>query len=247
MAVRSGAQYKAALDDGRAVWLGDKQVNVVTEPAFAGSINGVAGYFDWQLEHSSDCVVEGEAGPMAASLIVPRSKEDLDRRHRCFDRIARYSSGMMGRTPDYVNATLAGFVARSDVFERSEDRHSAERLKAFHREVVDGDLAMTHTIVQPAIDKSAGDVGGMNADLALRVVGRNKRGVIVRGAKILATLGPFSDELFVYPGGVQLPEGARDYALMFSIPLSTKGVIQICRDHYDDGRSISDAPFSSRF
>jgi aromatic ring hydroxylase len=56
--------------------------------------------------------------------------------------------------------------------------------------VIEGDLSMTHTIVHANIDKSVGDLAGMNTDLTLRVVGRNENGIIVRGGKVLATLGP---------------------------------------------------------
>jgi hypothetical protein len=52
---------------------------------------------------------------MSASLLVPKSREDLAIHRRCFERLARNSVGMMGRTPDYVNVTLAGYVGRSDV------------------------------------------------------------------------------------------------------------------------------------
>jgi hypothetical protein len=36
--------------------LGGKRWRSV-EPAFAGSLAGMAGYFDWQLAHADDCLV----------------------------------------------------------------------------------------------------------------------------------------------------------------------------------------------
>lgn len=249
MSVRNAAQYREGLKDGRTVWYGDKVLAVTDVPQLQGSITGMAGYFDWQLAHSADCVATqpetGEAMP--ASLIVPRSMNDLEARHRCYEQIARYSCGTLGRTPDYLNGTLAGFVARADVFRNSEDPASADRLINFYNEVVAGDLAMTHTIIHPTIDRAVGGVQGMNKDLALRVVRRTPTSIIVSGAKVLATYGPFADEMFVYPGGEPLPPDAKDYALMFSVPTNTKGLIQVCRDHYGTTQSREDAPFSSRF
>lgn len=176
----------------------------------AGSLRGMAGYFDWRNRYSDDCLVPDPVtgAPMNASLIKPRSAGDLAQRHRCFDRLARYSFGMLGRTPDYVNVTLAGFAARADMFTKGSDRTTAERLARFHREVIERDLWLTHTIIQPAIDKGANDLQGINANLAARIVRRTGNGVIVRGAKVLATLGPFADELFVYPAA-PLPPRAR--------------------------------------
>ncbi len=249
MTARTGAQYKAGLSDNRTVWLGGKQVDILKEPAFAGSIEGMAGYFDWQNRFADECLTQDPVSgkPMNASLIVPKTAEDLATRHRCFERLSRYSYGMLGRTPDYVNVTLAGFVARSDVFEREGNKTGAERLKRFYREVVEGDLSMTHTIIQPAIDRGIGEVSGLNAELAARVVKRTETGVIVRGAKVLATLGPFADELFVYPAGPLPPGTPPEYAICFSIPMNTKGLITLCRDHTGLTGSRLDHPFSSRF
>ena len=249
MTARTGDQYRQGLKDGRTVWLGKEKIDIATHPATAGSVSGMAGYFDWQHRYAEDCLTtDPDTGaPMNASLIVPRTAEDLARRHRCFDRLAQYSYGMLGRTPDYVNVTLAGFVARTDIFSRDGNRTAADRLHRFYREVVEGDLSMTHTIIQPAIDKGLGELEGSNGELAARIVGRNKNGVIVRGAKVLATLGPFADELFVYPAAPLPPGSSPDYALCFSIPLDTKGLITLCRDHYGTGASLKDQPFSSRF
>lgn len=249
MAARNGQQYIEALRDDRQVWLGNENVRDVTaHPALAGSVQGMAGYFDWQHRYAEDCLVPDPQSNdvMNASLIVPRNAEDLEKRQRAFDRFARYSCGMLGRTPDYVNVTLAGFVARQDIFDSGKNTHY-DRLKSFYREVVEGDLSMTHTIIQPAIDKSIGDLAGVNGQLAARAVRRTENGVIVRGAKILATLGPFANELFVYPSAPLAPGSGPEYAMMFSIPINTKGVIQVCRDHYGTVRSVEDNPFSARF
>jgi aromatic ring hydroxylase len=249
MSARHGSEYIEGLKDNRQVWLGAERVKDVTDhPQLSGSVSGMAGYFDWQHRFADDCLVSDtvSGAPMNASLIIPRNHEDLERRQRAFDRFARYSCGMLGRTPDYVNVTLAGFAARSDIFAMGPGGHH-DRLMNFYREVVEKDLSMTHTIIQPAIDKSIGELAGLNGELAARVVRRTESGVVIRGAKILATLGPFADELFVYPAGPLPPGSSADYALMFSIPVNTKGVIQVCRDHYGTDRSIADNPFSSRF
>jgi aromatic ring hydroxylase len=247
MTARTGDEYLAGLRDGRVVYLGDRRVDVTAEPRFSGSLGGMAGYFDWQHRHAADCLVEDPVSgePMSASLITPRNASDLDARHRCFRRLAEYSRGMLGRTPDYCNVSLSGQVARADVWEKGEARFHAN-LKAFHRAVIDGDLSLTHTLVNPSIDRSAGDLAGINADLALRVVRRSSRGLTVRGGKLLATLGPFADEIFVYPSA-PLPRGKEEFALSFAIPVGTKGVIQLARDHYGVELPVGDHPFSARF
>lgn len=247
--VRNSKEFIQGLDDDRMVYLNDKTVSVVNEPAFAGSVKGMAEYFDWQTRYADDCLAENpDAGCVAnASLIVPRSREDIALRSRAFDRFARYSYGMLGRTPDYVNTTLAGFVARNDTFVDNGNKRFAENIINFHKEVAQKDLSLTHAIVNATIDKQFNDVSGINADLSPRVVRRTKDSIIVRGSKILATLAPFSDECFVYPAAPLPADAPKEYAIAFSIPMNTKGLITLCRDHTGINGSMADYPFSSRF
>jgi aromatic ring hydroxylase len=55
-------------------------------------------------------------------------------------------------------------------------------------------------------------------------VGESRSGIVVRGARILATLAPFADEIAVYPAH-PLPAGAEAYALAFSIPVDAPGLV----------------------
>jgi aromatic ring hydroxylase len=58
MTARTGKQYMEGLKDDRRVWLGDTQVDVWMHPDFAGSLEGMAGYFDWQNRYPDECLVE---------------------------------------------------------------------------------------------------------------------------------------------------------------------------------------------
>ena len=254
MAARTGDEYVDGLRaDGREVWLGAERVHDVTgHPAFTGSVRGMAGFFDWQHRHAEDCIIAGsEAHPGAGSgtgisHLIPRGPEDLDRRHRGLEKLARYSAGMLGRTPDYVSLTFAGFAGQPGVWSANGNARGAEDLIAFQRHAAERDLALAHTIIHPVVDGRIGPYEGVNREVALRKVGETDGGIIVRGARILATLGPFADELAVYPGQ-PIPKDAPDVALAFSIPLATPGLKIICRDHYGLDADPFDKPFSSRF
>jgi aromatic ring hydroxylase len=52
--------------------------------------------------------------------------------------------------------------------------------------------------------------------VTLHKVGETATGIVVRGARILATLAPFADEIAVYPG-LPIPAEATAYALAFAI------------------------------
>ena len=84
--------------------------------------------------------------------------------------------------------------------------------------------------------------------MALQVVNETDAGIVVNGARLLATLGPHADEIEVFPSTVlkAAPENL-PFAFAFAMPVSTPGLRMICRDTYDHGKSNFDAPLASRF
>jgi 4-hydroxyphenylacetate 3-monooxygenase len=73
-------------------------------------------------------------------------------------------------------------------------------------------------------------------------------GIVVRGARILATLGPLSDEIAVYSPRVgRHTETHSPFALNFAIPCATPGLKFLCRESFDLGRSHFEHPLGSRF
>ncbi|MDE0063365.1 MAG: 4-hydroxyphenylacetate 3-hydroxylase [Gammaproteobacteria bacterium] len=247
MSARTGIQYLRGLRDYRSVWVNGEAVRDVTaHELFKGSLAGMAGYFDWQNEHAGSCLMEHEGGVASVSHLIPKSREDLARRHACLRTLARYSVGMLGRTPDYLNVTFAGFAGQPSIWRQAGNGEGYENLCAFQKEAAARDLALTHTIIHPVVDKRYRDYEGVNRQLALRKVDETADFVVVSGARILATLGPFADELAVYPAH-PIPEDQPDIAIAFAVPLSSPGLKVLCRDHYGLNRNVFDHPFSSRF
>src|SRR5918996_133940 len=106
MSARTGAQFLAGLRDGREGWLdGERVKGVSAHPAPASAARSVAGLFDLQLEQAVRCLVPNPdgSGPMNVSHIIPRSYDDLMRRHAGIEAVAERTIGLMGRSPDYVN------------------------------------------------------------------------------------------------------------------------------------------------
>src|ERR1700678_1292231 len=114
MPARTGEQFLRGLKDGRQVWIGgDRLGDVASHPAFKGAARALAGVYDLQHEHAPDCLMPDPETrePINVSHMIPRSKADLLRRHAGLERTAEYTVGIMGRTPDYMNVTYAGFAA----------------------------------------------------------------------------------------------------------------------------------------
>ena len=249
MPARTGKEFLAGLRSSREIWVdGERVTDVVTHPALAGAAATLAEVYDRQHEAADICLMpDPETGePINVSHMIPRSPADLERRHRGLQHIAEYTVGLMGRTPDYMNVTYAGFAGRADEWSINGNEAGAARLVEYQKFIARKDISLTHTIVQPTIDKSWGDAPVASNDVALRKVADTEHGIVVRGARILATLAPFADELAVYPA-VPLPEGADAYALAFCIPMGTPGLKFLCRDSCSTNRSRFDHPLSSRF
>jgi 4-hydroxyphenylacetate 3-monooxygenase len=249
MGARTGKEFLAGLKRPREIWVGTDKVTDVTEhPALAGAARTMAEVFDLQHAAADDCLIpDPESGePINASHMIPHSRADLERRHRCLQRIAEHTVGLMGRTPDYMNVTFAGFAGRADEWAISNNDAGAANLVAYQKYLRRKDIALTHTIVHPTIDKSQGDAPAPGNDVALHKVADSAHGIVVRGARILATLAPFADEIAVYPA-MPLPEGSDAYALSFCIPMDTPGLKFLCRDSCSTTRSRFDNPLSSRF
>jgi 4-hydroxybutyryl-CoA dehydratase/vinylacetyl-CoA-Delta-isomerase len=76
-------------------------------------------------------------------------------------------------------------------------------------------------ILRPSSPKQA------HPDYYVRVVDKDDKGIVVRGAKAHITAAAYCKELFVLPCR-NMTEEDKDYAVAFAIPADTKGVIQIC-------------------
>ncbi len=225
MPARTGEQFLKGLRGPREVWVdGEKITDVVDHPKLRGAALALAEVYDLHHAQAAACLApDPETGePIPVSHLIPQSRDDLAKRHTALRQVAEYSVGLMGRTPDYMNVTYAGFAGRPDEWGAHGNEAGAERLLGYQKVLRRGDVALTHTIVQPTVDKAAGDAPSAGNAHALRKVGDTEHGIVVRGARVLATLAPFADEIAVYPGA-PLPQGADDFALSFCIPIGTPG------------------------
>ncbi len=136
--------------------------------------------------------------------------------------------------------------ARPSVWARRGNEQGAANLVAYHELMRDCDLSTTHSIMNPQVDRSKPEADQAAGEVALHKIGETDTHIVVRGARMLATLGPFADDLNIYPGSDIRPQDG-NYALGFAVPMATPGLKLICRDSYARQRSHFDYPLSSRF
>jgi 4-hydroxyphenylacetate 3-monooxygenase len=249
MPARTGAEFLQGLRDRREVWLGGERVSDPMEhPALRGAAASIASVYDLHFQHPDECLMpDPETGEqIAVSHMIPRSKEDLLRRHKALRRVAEFSVGLMGRTPDYMNVTYAGFAGRSDEWAANGNEAGAANLVAFQKELRRRDLSLTHTLIHAMTDNSRGKVPSGFDESQMHKVEATEQGILVRGARVLATLAPFADEIAVYPSQ-PMPDASFRHALSFCIPMHTPGLKFICRDSVSLPDQRFDHPLSGRF
>lgn len=252
MGIRTGSQYIEALKSRKPeVWLNGRLVeNVFEEPYFRQPILEIARLYDLQHDpaYQDDlthiCEETGER--VANSFLFPRSYEDIMKRSKAFEVVARQTFGLMGRTPDFLNSVVTS-LAQNSWFLEKYNKDWAKNIENYYRHLRDNDLFLTHAIINPQNDRSKNSHQQSDTFTHLGVVEERPDGIVVRGAKMLATLAAVTDEVIIYsfPG---FAPGDERYATAFAVPIDVKGLKIICREPVQDGtRSTFDHPLASRY
>ncbi len=243
----TGAEYLESLRDGREVWIDGERVADVTEhPAFRNAARSVARLYDalHDPELEDTMLTTDRRGIRTHRFFAPAySSEDLVAAREALTHWSRMSYGFMGRSPDYKASFMAGLGADPAWYGPFAD--SAE---GWYRKYAEGALFLNHVLINPPIDRSK-PVHEME-DVFVHVVEERDDGMVVSGAKMLATGSALTHATFVAQNSAtQLEEGkAEDYALVFIAPLDTPGQKLISRRSYEaTADSPFDHPLSSRF
>ncbi len=253
MPARTGREYLDGLRaQDRNVWLGGERVKDVTShPGLAGGARAIAMLYDMQhdarLRDEMTYVSPSTGDRVGLSFIVPRTREDLERRRVMMLHWARATCGMMGRSPDFMNVTFAAWAGAAEYFARNR-REFADNVRRYYEHLREHDLTLTHSLINLQRSRTVTGAFNLAEETALRVVRETDAGIVVRGARVLATLGPISDEIAVYsPRLGRMTETHSPYAINFAIPCGTPGLKFLCRDSFDLGRSTFEHPLGARF
>jgi 4-hydroxyphenylacetate 3-monooxygenase len=232
-----------------ALWYGGERVaDVTTHPAFRGGARTLAELYDLQWQHASDCLFDSPTSgrKVARAFQLPRTVAELAGIGNAMAHWARYTHGMMGRVPDYLNRALSAYAAGAPFLAAADARFGTNAVR-LHEELREADLCLTHSLILPQANRSVGPAQQSDAFLAARVKEETDAGLTIRGCRMLATL-PISDAIMVLPSTLLKATPAdAPYAFGFVIASDTPGLKFICRESVDYGRSRFDHPLSSRF
>jgi 4-hydroxyphenylacetate 3-monooxygenase len=254
MAARSGTQFLERLSAARThvEIQGETLTHGIAEhPAFRNVIRSYADLYDMQHDPGYRDVLTYPSPttgqPVATSFLTPRTRSDLDQRSKAFKLWADRSLGMLGRTPDYLNSALMALASAAGWFAQA-DPSFGQNIENYYEQVREDDLLCTHTLIPPQANRAIGGSQQAGGALMAHITKEDDNGIVIRGARMLATIGPFADELLVFPSTVlrNTPED-KQYSFACAIPNDANGLRYLAREPLDYGRPRHDHPLGSRF
>jgi 4-hydroxyphenylacetate 3-monooxygenase len=250
--VITGDEYLKRIDAlNNEVWIHGQRVKgkINEHPAFKGVLESKAALYDLQHDPSLIDVLTfvppNSSEKIGFSFHQPKTIEDLKKRETATKIWAKTNAGLMGRMPDYVNTGIMALATASDLFGKNEPMFG-KNIKNLYHTAYEKDLSFTHTFINPQVNRSITYFEGSDENIiAAKVIKETSDGLIIKGARLLATQGGITDEILVLPSGGNFIDESFIYA--FSIPSNTPGLKFICRQSFTGSDSQFDFPLSSRF
>ena len=246
-ALMDGREYLESLRDRREVYIyGERVKDVTTHPSSRNAARSIARLYDalHAPETRDALTMVDRHGIRTHRFFTPSySPQELLAAREAITIWARMTYGFMGRTPDYKAAFMATLGAMPEFY-----APYTENSLAWYKRYASKGFFLNHVLINPPIDrkKPVHEVG----DVFVHVVKERDDGIIVRGAKMLATGSALTHATFVAQNSaVHLEKGkAEDFALVFIAPMDAPGCKLICRPSYEaKAHSPFDYPLSSRF
>lgn len=153
----------------------------------------------------------------------------------------------MGRSPDYLNASVMAMGAAADFYAEG-DPMFAENARKYYEYARENDLSLTHTLIHPQVNRAKKQAEQKDANVALHLVKKTDEGIIVDGIRLLATQGGITDEILVFASTVIKTDVTDDpYSLAFALPNNTPGLKYLSRETFVNSNNKFDHPLSTQF
>ncbi len=236
----TGDEYLESLRDGREIYIyGERVDDVTTHPAFRNSARMVARLYDALHDPDQQKVLTAPTDTGNGSFThpyyrAPRSIDDVVADQQAIAGWARLGYGWMGRSPDYKAAFLGTLGANDKFYEPFDDN-----ARRWYKESQEKVLYWNHAIIHPPVDRHRPP--DEVKDVFVHVEEERDDGVIVSGAKVVATGSAITHYNFIAHYGVPLK--TREFSLICTIPMDAPGLKLICRPSYSMMADVMGSPF----
>lgn len=232
MGLITADQYKESLNDGRVVYYkGERVENVATHPDLSACVNLMA--IDYEMcedEKYRDLAVmtDPDTGKeISRYYYKPQNADDLLKAHELIVKATELGDGYIPLAHDIGADALNAIEITANMM---GNKDYMERIANYRKELQEKDLATCAAVTDVKGDRMLrpSDPGQAHPDFNLRVVEKNEKGIIVRGAKVHITGAAYCNDIIAIPCHA-MTEGDADYAVAFAIPANTEGIRQVCR------------------
>ena len=246
----TGKEYLDSIRDGRRVYIGSELVeDVTTHPAFRNAARSFAEIYDRKRasENRDVMTCEEDGDTFSTYYLLPRTRDDLQRRFETHRRIASWTHGLLGRSPDNFPSYVSGLVMDPDLFDRIR-RGFGDNIRNYYRHMRKNDIFASHTVTNPQGWRVANPAeAAKRMSPTLRVVDEDDSGVTINGLKMLGTALVFCHETWC--GNLQpVAPGQEKESITCAVPLNAPGVSIWSRKPYERyAVSEFDNPLATRF
>ena len=101
---------------------------------------------------------------------------------------AVYTGGMMGRSPDYINVGIMAYGAAADMFGMQEAQYK-ENMIRYYEYCRENDLSLTHTLIQPQVNRGVSASKLNDPYIAARIKERTDDGVVHQRGQAFGNTG----------------------------------------------------------
>jgi 4-hydroxyphenylacetate 3-monooxygenase len=246
----TGQEYLESIRDGRRVYVGGELVeDVTTHPAFRNAAHSFAMIYDRKRasENRDVMTTEEDGETFSTYFLLPRTREDLQRRFETHRRIASWTYGLLGRSPDNFPSYVSGLVMDPPMFDRIRQGFG-ENIVKYYKHMRSNDIFASHTVTNPQGWRMPNPADTpKRTPPTLRVVAEDDSGVTINGLKMLGTALVFCHETWC--GNLQpVAPGQIKESITCAVPLNAPGVSIWSRKPYERyAVSEFDNPLASRF
>jgi 4-hydroxyphenylacetate 3-monooxygenase len=237
----TGKEFLESLRDDREVWIyGERVKDVTAHPAFRNSARMLARLYDSLHDPARRDLLTtetdtGSGGRTQRFYRVDRSAEEMVAARDAIAEWARISYGWMGRSPDYKASFLGTLGANREFYAPYE-----KNAQYWYQMAQERCYFMNHAIVNPPVDRSKQP--HESADVFVHVEKETDAGVVISGAKVVATGSALTNYNFIGFYG-PTPLNRPEMAIFAMIPMNTPGLKLVCRTSYELTAAVMGSPF----
>ena len=196
--LRTGTDYLAAMRDGRKIYIGSELVRDVTaHPAFRNAARSFGDIYDRKRsgENIEATSYQENGERYSGWYLKARDRDHLRRRTESHRRVASWTYGLLGRSPDHVASFITGLTMSPELFEGNR-KGFGENLNRFYDRMRREDLFACYVVIAPQGARNP-ELYGRKTTIAhgLQVTAEKDDGIVLNGMKLLGTGAPFSDEI----------------------------------------------------